>query len=636
MIDLKSQLNSSQWTAVNTINGPLLVIAGAGSGKTRVIEYRVLNLVQNDINPSSILLLTFTRRAAHEMLSRAASHDSRCSTVEGGTFHSFGYNTLRKYAKETGISNSFTVIDTGDSEEAIHRCCANLGFLERDKRFPKKGTLQSIISASVNKNLSITDSLGRGYPHFLEYASDIESIGKEYAKYKLSKDYMDYDDLLVYLKKLLENKDMRERISERFKFIMVDEYQDTNKLQGDIAYLLAERHKNVMAVGDDAQSIYGFRGATHENIMDFPKRFQGCKIIKLEENYRSTQPILNVANSVLGNMRNKYSKCLVSVKKHTGDKPQLLFFKNASEESEWVVSKIIDLVAGGTHINRIGVLFRSGYISIPIQAELSRRKIPYQVFGGFKFYELAHVKDLMAHLKVIANPKDELAWHRALTLIEGIGPKTSDTIIKEILSHSSFNDKYTKGHKFSSALEKLKSVLNIASEENISVEDKFEVILDYYKPLLTNKFDDWHLRRNDLDTLRTVSAKYDSISDLLSDFAIDPPDRNMRIDTLAPETEKPLTLSTIHSAKGLEWDAVFFIGIIDGVLPVSFSFNSPDADAVEEEHRLFYVGVTRAKNHLFLLSHMESNGRNKEYFNRVSRFVDSPSVISKLKVRDVS
>jgi DNA helicase-2/ATP-dependent DNA helicase PcrA len=636
-MDIKKQLNPSQFAAVTTIHGPVLVIAGAGSGKTRVIEYRVLHLVQNDINPNSILLLTFTRNAARQMISRASKHDPQCKNVEGGTFHSFGYKTLKKYVKTMGFPDSFTVLDEGDAEEAIHRCCTDLGLFDKEKRFPRKDTLRNIISVSVNKYISIGEVLKKEYPHFLEYASEIDALRKKYAEYKINSSYLDYDDLLIYLKLLLENEEIKDRLSRRYKFIMVDEYQDTNKLQGDITYLLAEKNRNIMIVGDDAQSIYGFRGATHENIMEFPKRFPECKIIKLEENYRSTQSILDVANAVLENMKNKYSKCLVSAKKLIGEKPEVLFFKDAYNEADWIAGKIKEQRDEGIPFGHQCVLFRSSYLSIPLQAELSRRNIPFIVFGGMKFYEMAHVKDVMAHLKVIANPKDELAWNRALMLIEGIGPKISGRILKEITTCSSPQEifekvfyKYQKGYSYSDGLARLENALKTASDETLAVGDKFDIILDYYNPILGDKFDDWHLRANDLETLRQISMRYDALEELLADFAIEPPQRGIwRVEPSTPEEEKPLTLSTIHGAKGLEWECVFLIGLMDGVLPVAFALD--DEDEIEEENRLFYVGVTRAKNRLFLSLHHEGTRSGITQFNKISRFLGVPNVFTKLE-----
>lgn len=637
MFKLETQLNPSQYAAVTTLDGPIVVIAGAGSGKTRVIEYRVLYLVQNKINPNSILLLTFTRRAAKTMLDRAARHDPQCKNVEGGTFHSFAYKMLKRYGKVIGFPDSFSILDEGDAEEAIHRCCNMLGFFAREKRFPKKDTLKGIISMSINKSISIGEVLKKEYPHFLEYSSDIENLRKKYTEYKINKNYLDYDDLLVYLRLLLENEDIRNRLSQKFQYIMVDEYQDTNKLQGDITYLLAEKHGNVMVVGDDAQSIYGFRGASHENIMEFPKKFPECKIIKIEENYRSTQSILDVANSVLENMANKYSKCLVSANKRVGNKPQLQYFKDSYEEAEWIAGKIKELHDEGILFNRQGVLYRSSYISIPLQAALSKRNILYQVFGGLKFYETAHVKDIISHLKVIVNPKDELAWNRVLMLIEGIGPKTAEKISEEIIVLSNLNEilervfsKYNKKYKYSDELKRLEAVLRTVHNQNITVGEQFEIILEYYNPILRNKYDDWNTRLNDLETLKQIAIRYDSLEELLADFAIEPPEKGIgRVDPSVPEEEKPLTLSTIHSAKGLEWETVFFIGLMDGVLPVSFSLNTQED--IEEEHRLFYVGITRAKNHLFLSLHHEGTRGGINQFNKISRFVDFPNVLSKLE-----
>ncbi len=637
-MDIKRQLNPSQFAAVTAAAGPVLVIAGAGSGKTRVIEYRVLSLVENKVNPHSILLLTFTRSAAREMISRAARHDPRCRDVEGGTFHSFAYKQLKRHAKVMGFSDSFSLLDEGDAAEAVHRCSAKIGFYEKEKRYPKKDTLRAIISMSVNKNMLVSEVLKKEYPHFLEFAPDIDDLRREYAAFKISKNYLDYDDLLVYLRLLLENEEIRDRLSRKFKYIMVDEYQDTNKLQGDIAYFLGERHRNIMAVGDDAQSIYGFRGASHENIMEFPGRFPECTIIKLEENYRSSQSILDVANAVLENMKNKYSKCLVSAKKQTGERPSLLFFKDAHEEAEWVAERIKVQRDEGVPLGQQCVLFRSQYLSIPLQAELSRRNIPFEVFGGLKFYETAHVKDVMSHLKIVANPKDELAWNRVLMLIEGVGPKTAGYISEEILARASFegvlDDVFEKhrGRRYAGGLKELAALLRAVRGETLNAGEQFGLVVDYYVPLLRDRFDDWHFRLNDLETLRQISMRYRSLEDLLEDFAVEPPERGVwRVEPSTPDEEKPLTLSTIHSAKGLEWDCVFLIGLMDGVLPVAFSLDHKDE--IEEEQRLFYVAVTRAKNHLVLSLHHEGFRGGITQFNKVSRFVDVPNVFSKLTTR---
>ncbi len=636
MEDLKRKLNPSQYEAVSTIDGAVLVIAGAGSGKTRAIEYRVLHMVESGIKPESILLLTFTRKASHEMLTRTARHDGRCRNVEGGTFHSFAFKTLKKYAKVLGLSSLFSILDEADAEDAIHRCSAKVGLVSKDKKVPKKNTLRSIISTSINKGLSIVDILEKEYPHFIELAKEIDLLRKEYASYKIEKNYMDYDDLLVYLQMLLKVDEMRKKLSEKYRYVMVDEYQDTNILQGDIAYLLAKEHGNIMAVGDDAQSIYGFRGSSHKNIMEFPKKFHSCKIIKLEENYRSTQDILDVANSVLANMGNKYSKCLISTRRDEIEKPKLSFFKNVYDEASWIVGKIIEGRSNGVDFHQQAVLFRSAYVSIPLQAELSKHGIPYEVFGGLKFYETAHVKDLLAHMKVVLNVKDEIAWHRMLTLIEGIGPKTADKIIEDMVNRVSIGDIIEKtmgvGDKFGKAsrnLCKLKSFLKSADGSRLSPGSLYDIALDYYLPLMKEKFDDWHIRINDLETLRQIAARYDELGDLLADFAIEPPDRSvLKVEPAAKHEEKPLTLSTIHSSKGLEWDSVYLISLIDGVLPSSFALDNEEE--IEEESRLFYVAVTRAKNKLYMSMSHEGFRGGISQFNKVSRFLDAPNVLAGL------
>ena len=636
MDDLKKELNTSQLAAVNATEGPVLVIAGAGSGKTRVVEYRVLNLVRRGVDPSSILLLTFTRRAAHEMLSRVSRHDHRCKDVEGGTFHSFAYGKLKRYAATLGFTNTFSVLDEGDSADAVWKCASTLKLFEGEKRFPRKDTLRAIISMAVNKNARIEEIVGKEYPHFRDYVADIEALRKLYAKYKISKNYVDYDDLLVYLKILLENDDIRKRISRKYRYVMVDEYQDTNSLQGDIACLLAKEHSNIMAVGDDAQSIYGFRGASHENIMAFPGKFPGCRIIVLEENYRSTQDILDVANSALENMTNKYSKCLVSAKAEKGAKPSMMLFRDAYEEAEWIGGRIRELEDEGIGLAGQAVLFRSAYLSIPLQAELSRLNIPYQVYGGLKFYETAHVKDVMAHLRVIANLKDELSWSRVLMLIDGIGPKRAQGLTDEIMGCASFNDiiekvfyKYKAGHVYAKGLMALASALRGACDNGASPGAQFEMIIDYYDPILKSKFDDWHIRINDLAALKQLFTRYRHLEDILADLAIESPERGVAgVAPEAPRNEETLTLSTIHSAKGLEWDTVFLVGLVDGMLPISFALDSEEE--IEEEHRLFYVGITRAKHRLYLSLHHEGTRGGITQFNKISRFLDNANILSKV------
>ncbi|HXX53447.1 MAG TPA: ATP-dependent helicase, partial [Thermodesulfovibrionales bacterium] len=536
--------------------------------------------------------------------------------------------------------DSFIVLDESDAEAAIHRCATRMGFYDRTKRFPKKDTLRSIFSMSLNKAISVGEVIRKEYPHFQEYNADLENLRTEYAAYKIAKNYLDYDDLLLYLKILLEHEEIRSRLSRKYRYLMVDEYQDTNALQGDISFFLAERDRNIMVVGDDAQSIYGFRGASHENIMAFPKKFPHSTIITLEENYRSTQSILDVANAVLENMRQKYAKCLVTAKKEIGRRPRFLLFRDAYEEAEWVAEKVKTQRDEGIPLSQQSALFRSLYLSIPLQSELSRRDIPYETYGGLKFYETAHVKDVMSHLKVIANPKDELAWNRVLMLIGGIGPKTATRISEEVISAPLFPDilenifpRLALNHAYAEGIGKLALALKAACSGALNVGERFEVILEYYRPLLKDIYDDWHLRLNDLEALRQIAMRYGSLADLLEDFAVEPPERGVwRVEAETKEEEKPFILSTIHSAKGLEWNSVFIMGLGDGILPITFSLDSEEE--IEEERRLFYVAVTRAKNGLFLSFHHEGTRGGISQFNKISRFVDVPNVLAKLDLGD--
>lgn len=637
MKTIEHELNSEQLEVVNTVNGPILVVAGAGSGKTRVIEYRVLNFVKSGIDPQSILLLTFTKKAAQQMLQRAERHDSRCKFVEGGTFHAFAYRMLKKYSGKIGF-DEFFILDEADAEDAINTCLGKTGLLDKEKRFPRKDTLRKVFSMVVNKNMSVDDVLYIEYPNFLKYSFEIDKIRQDYAKYKKSKGYFDYDDLLVYFRELLEkNEDIRNSLSEKYKYIMVDEYQDTNKLQADIVYFLAKNHNNVMVVGDDAQSIYGFRGASHENIIDFPRRFPGTRIIKLQTNYRSHQSILDVANAVLNNMKKKYSKELRSARDKYGNKPNLLFFTNTHSEAQWVAEKINGLNLDGIDLKDQAVLFRYAYISIPLQLELNKRRIPFQVFGGLKFYETAHIKDMLAHFKVLLNHRDDISWARILTLLEGIGPKTSAAIIENINSSDDLpkalkkmSSHIDKKRSYSKPLADLIVMLKFMSEPDSPIQNQFEILLDYYYPILHDKFDDALDRMNDLRVIKKIAFDYGSLSDFLTDFALESPEKSF-----GQPDKNILTLSTIHSAKGLEWKSVFLIGLVEGVLPVSFALDNDDA--IEEEQRLFYVAITRAKEQLYLSAHYEGtmmgprSGTGQQQFNKVSRFLDYENVLSKLK-----
>jgi len=627
-IDYHRELNPAQLKAVESIHGPHLVIAGAGSGKTRVLVYRVAYLVEQGIVPEQILLLTFTRRSAEEMLRRASLLlDERCRNVSGGTFHSFANMILRKYAKLLEINNNFTILDQADSEDAVNLIRTQLNFHKSEKRFPRKHAILEVISKSVNKSEEIAGVLLDEYPQFIEFAEEIKKIRDEYNKYKRQKSLLDYDDLLVFLKNLLtKHEAVRASLGAKYKYIMVDEYQDTNKLQAHIACLLAADHANIMVVGDDAQSIYSFRGANFKNIIDFPKIFKGTKIITLEENYRSTQPILNLTNAVIACAKEKFEKHLYT-KKQGGDIPVFIDCPDENSQSVFVAEKILELREAGVVLKDMAVLFRSGWHSNDLEIELASRNIPFAKYGGQKFVEAAHIKDLVSFLRIAYNVHDQVSWLRVLELIPRIGPKTATKIIEAILDQARLEELWQKNDELKKLFELLKNV-DLQTDTPAEIIARF---LSYYQPLLKIKYDDFNKRLNDLDSLLRIAQRYKTTEQFLVDLALEPPER-MLVEPARPDKEDaPLTLSTIHSAKGLEWHTVFLIYVAEGHLPSYLSLETEEQ--IEEERRLFYVAATRAKVNLFLLKpHIDRSPRSfvdggGSVFTQVSRFLEQGNLL---------
>jgi DNA helicase-2/ATP-dependent DNA helicase PcrA len=629
-IDYKNELNKAQLEAVESINGPYLVIAGAGSGKTRVLVHRVAYLVEQGARPDQILLLTFTRRAAEEMLRRASLLlDERCKKISGGTFHSFANMILRKYAKLLEISNNFTILDQADAEDAVNLVRVQLGYHKSEKRFPRKHAILEVISKSVNKSEDIADVLYDEYPQFMEFAEEIKKIRQEYNKYKRQKSLLDYDDLLVFLKDLLsKHEDVRASLSAKYKYIMVDEYQDTNKLQAHIACLLAADHANIMVVGDDAQSIYSFRGANFKNIIDFPKIFKNTRIITLEENYRSTQPILTLTNAVINQAKEKFEKHLYTRKKE-GNMPVFLDCPDENSQSRFIADKILELREEGVALKEIAVLFRSGWHSNDLEIELASRNIPFAKYGGQKFVEAAHIKDLLSYLRIAYNGLDQVSWLRALLLIPKIGPKTATKIIETVIDDTQDSEWLSKNGELARLLELLKSV-DCQRDAPAKIIEKF---LGYYQPLLKIKYDDFNKRLNDLDSLLRIAERYKTTEQFLVDMALEPPERSLVEAGKRDKDDAPLTLSTIHSAKGLEWHTVFLIYVAEGHLPSYLSLETDDK--IEEERRLLYVAATRAKVNLFLLKpHIDRSPRSfmndgGSVFTQVSRFLEQGGLLNK-------
>jgi DNA helicase-2/ATP-dependent DNA helicase PcrA len=627
-IPYKEALNPDQYEAVTTLQGPLLVIAGAGSGKTRTLTYRVARLVEEGVPPSAILLLTFTRKAAREMLRRAATLlDQRCEKVAGGTFHSFANSTLRRYAEKLGFQSGINILDRADAQDVINLLRTRMKLNLKERRFPRKTTIANIYSKAVNKVASVEEVVLEDYPHFVKETNDLIRLYEAYRAYKRENFLMDYDDLLVYLRALLEeNPDVQKSLSQVYRYIMVDEYQDTNKIQFDIIRLLAATHNNIMVVGDDSQSIYAFRGANFRNIIDFPAMFPGTKIVKLEENYRSTQPILNVANAIIDRAREKYTKVLFTQKEY-GTLPALVVAEDERMQSQFVSQRILELREEGIPLNEIAVLFRSGYHSFDLEIELNQRNIPFVKVGGFKFMETAHIKDLLAHMKILANPLDTVSWHRVLLMVESIGPRAAEEIFQGVArSNRGIKGLATVKSKprYARAFERLRRELESLDGNHLPPVEIGARLLRYYEPILQKKYDDHPKRAKDLEHLLTIMERYQHLEDFLSDMALEPPNASVDDILSTDYGHEQLVLSTIHSAKGLEWHTVLIICVLEGRFPVTYAARS-DED-MEEELRLMYVAATRAKENLYFTYPINMYDRGAGVvFSRPSRFIEGIS-----------
>jgi DNA helicase-2/ATP-dependent DNA helicase PcrA len=585
------ELNPQQRQAVTHGKGPLLVIAGAGTGKTKTLAYRVAYLISQGTDPSRILLLTFTRRAAQEMLRRAESIVARGTStaghVWGGTFHSAANRLLRTHVKAVGLRRDFTVLD--------HLIRHDLGLHKQEKRFPRKATCLAIYSRCVNTAESLERVLSRDYPWCDDWTDELRELFKRYVSRKQKRNVLDFDDLLLYWSTLLEDKSAASELSKMFDFVLVDEYQDTNILQAKTG------NDNIMVVGDDAQSIYRFRGATVRNILDFPKQFPKTTIVTLEQNYRSSVPILETANRVIAQTRERYTKDLWS-EKTLGQTPRLVTCTDENQQDEYVIDRVLMHYEQGIPLRRQAVLFRAAHLSDSLEVELTRRNIPYHKYGGLRFLEAAHVKDLIAFLRLLENPRDELAWFRVLQLMDGIGPTIASRIIDHVGEHrndprsiASFSPPPAAREAFASLAEMIEHVAPMGTKDPAS---QIERIRTFYDPLLPKVYDNPFVRARDLISLEQIASGYESRRRFLVDLQLDPPTSTADLAGVPYKDEDWLVLSTIHSAKGCEWDAVYLVHAADGFLPSDLSTGSEEE--IEEERRLTYVALTRAKDFLYV------------------------------------
>jgi DNA helicase-2/ATP-dependent DNA helicase PcrA len=636
--DFSAELNPDQLAAVTHGEGPLLIIAGAGTGKTRTLVYRVAHLIDSGVSPERILLLTFTRRAAQEMLSRAERLVGTSSTrVHGGTFHATGHRLLRQFGGRVGIASDFSIMDQGDAVDLMGIARANLGAGRKDKRFPKKETLHWLYSRHVNTEFAIEDILHEEVPQFLDYSHEILRIYAEYISRKQERALMDYDDLLLTWALMLENSpDLATRIAGMYDHVLVDEYQDTNQLQSRILRGMCGAHRNITVVGDDAQSIYSFRGASQRNILDFPRHFSGARLVTLEQNYRSTQPILDVTNTVISRALERFTKNLWT-KRAGGDRPWLVTVRDEHEQTRFVVDRILELHEEGIPLREMCVLFRAGYMSADLEIELANRNVPFEKWGGLKFLEAAHVKDVVAFLRVIDNPRDEVSWYRVLMLMPGIGDTTARGLMAtmaergwdpDALAHWTAPPRARDAHRaLSQLLRRLRGQARAnapAGGPEHSVSAEIDLIRTLYDDLLRDRYDRPEARLADLDQLRTIASGFPSRSNFLSTIALEPPQSTQDLaEGTGEEDDDALVLSTAHSAKGKEWDVVFLVWAVDGWFPLARA--TEKEDELEEERRLMYVALTRARNHLAVTYpvHVYSSRRGQDYsMDQLSRFID--------------
>ena len=624
-------LNAEQRAAVAHGDGPLLIVAGAGTGKTRTLVHRVTSLIERGVRAERILLLTFTRRAAEEMLARVERlTGQQGKRVQGGTFHAMAHATLRQFGSQAGIAEGFTILDQGDAEDLMQIARASLGFGARERRFPKKETLQALYSRHINTDHTVEDLLRDGYPASMNDLVDIGRVFAEYVDRKVSRNLVDYDDLLLFWAAMLESEPLAECIRSRYDHVLVDEYQDTNVLQSRILRGLCAVHRNVTVVGDDAQSIYAFRGATVRNILDFPTQFAGTTIVTLDRNYRSTQPILDTANAVLAQATEGYRKTLRSIDDRPGELPWLVPTRDEQAQTMFTCDRLMELCdTEHLRLDQIAVLVRAGYMSADLEVELAARRIPFEKWGGIKFLEAAHVKDMLAFLRVAENPRDEVSWFRLLQLMPGIGEVSARRAIAS-LETAAWRveglqqwEAPPRARPTHTALCALMQRLSAGSGADPGTD--IALVRGVYDEILKLRFDDAEVRLNDLVQLEHIASGYPSRGAFLSALALEPPSATSDLaQGRETEADDALVISTIHSAKGKEWEAVFVIWAADGWLPSSRAIK--DATQIEEERRLFYVALTRAKRHLHVSYPLYAYGSrwSADYaLDQKSRFLDA-------------
>ena len=608
-IDYAKELNEQQHAAVTAPPGPALVIAGAGSGKTRTLIYRVAFLLEQGIPPESILLLTFTNKAAKEMMRRVADLlGGELSRLWGGTFHSIAARVLRRHATLLGYQPDFSIMDREDSKEMLQACLAEMNIDVKADHFPKADVLGDIFSLSINKEKPVALILDEQFDYFSEHAPQIGELQEKYAARKKAANGMDFDDLLsLWLKLLQEHAEIREEFQRRLQFILVDEYQDTNKIQGDLIDLIASRHQNVMVVGDDSQSIYSWRCAHFQNILKFPERYPKAVVYRIETNYRSTPEILSVANAAIAANVNQFEKQLTAARP-SGSKPALVKCHDGREQAAFIAQRALQLRDEGRSLKNIAVLYRSHFHALELQLQLTRQNIPFSITSGIRFFEQAHIKDVAAYLKLVLNPRDELAFKRIVRLLKGVGSKSADKLWSSFSAVSGSGSLAVALQKIAAAAPKKTAVAwaqltaTIAQLESPEIRRSasrmIQLVMDAgYEEHLQEEYANYRNRQEDIEQLASFALEFQSVEEFLTQLALQTA-IEAEASARATQDDDQMRLSTIHQAKGLEFDVVFIIMLCEGAFPSARSVKTPEAE--EEERRLFYVALTRARDELYL------------------------------------
>jgi DNA helicase-2/ATP-dependent DNA helicase PcrA len=643
-IDYAAELNSQQFAAVSSAPGPALVIAGAGSGKTRTLTHRVAYLLDKGVEPANILLLTFTNKAAREMLDRVELLvPQNISALWSGTFHSIGNKILRRHADVLGFTRSFSILDRDDQKSLMNETIRQLNIDTGGRRFPKADLLASIFSLCENTSEPLEEILEYRYPHLEEWLDEIKKLRKRYRKRKLDTNSMDFDDLLVLTLKLLkEHQDLRNLYQRKFLHVLVDEYQDTNKVQCDLIDLLVGEKKHLMVVGDDAQSIYSWRGADMENILSFQKKYPNAEVFKIETNYRSVPEVLELSNAAIRPNKVQFAKELRAVREPGSMVPAMVALDDPAVQAEFISERIDELIGEGIEPEEIAVLYRAHYQSMEIQMEMTRRDLPFQITSGLRFFEQAHIKDVSAMIRFVVNGRDEVSFKRMVLLLPGIGARTAENLWSA-WRHSAAGSSNQIPDSFSNTMlgfripakaksswEQLCHTLDELAPEGVFERPSdmiFSIMEGVYEDYMRGSFDNYENRKQDIEQLMQYGENYDDILEFLAQLSLmssvdnEPAGGNQ---AQKDKTNEGVLLSSIHQAKGLEWKVVFLVWLADGMFPNGRVLDSGDDTMIEEERRLFYVAVTRAKDQLYLTYPLTNpKSYTGEYMTRPSRFLDA-------------